>query len=444
MKKMRNENKIMVMVFIFVLLTAGLSGCYQKISQEKNPEEIILDSFVGTWKTFQQTKQNYSSYPSRKNYFNDSITIIFFPDRTLSWGIEETTNVIDTEDVSQNQQHFTEYTYPGYYEMKAGKFVITSYGVALYNYSFSNNSHTLTLTPLYDVPDALRWRRNQTMILTKYSEGEQQSSEGDNIKSTVLSEFFGTWNTTNYYEENNDDMAFRNNDSVNITFFANGFFSWIINRTFTSRWMEVNSSTWQSYKTNYSMSGYYELKGKKLVLTAIGVGIFSFLFTNNSHTLTMTPIYSKNLPLQGFPLEYYAQTMILKKKNETSQQNPEEQNPKENLLKVFVGTWETSGVTNDSLSNTKYHDTITVSSEGFILFFINSTVTFEGHQYNSSITIQGYYDIKAGTLVITALPVYIFNYTFSNDSHTLLLMSLFNVQQAYTGFRNETILLTRR
>lgn len=433
----------MVLVVTLFLFTVGLSGCQQKLSREKNAEDTLLDSFVGTWKTFQHNDQEYTYIPSRMNYFNDSITITFFSDRTLSWDIEETWIIRDTTDPGQNQEQFKEYTYPGYYKMLAGKLVITSYGVGFYNYIFSNNSQNLTLTPIFDVPDAIQWRRNQTMILIKSKEQNQQSVEEQNTASNTSREFYGTWMTQITGEVNDGSQINRYNDSVLITFFSNGFFSWVMNRTGNFQWISVYSSEWHSYNETYTFNGYYEIKGKKLVLTALGVGIFIFFFSNNSLTLTLTPIYCKNLLLHDFPVEFYAQTLILKKQSESYQQNSEEKNPDENVSR-FVGAWKTSKTANDSSYFIIYNDTLTLYSEGFVILMINTTIISEKDRQNWSQKYQGYYDLKSGKFVITATSVFISNFSFSNDSSTLILTPLFKEHHSFLGFDSERILLTKK
>jgi len=378
------------------------------------------------------------------NYFNDSITITFFSDRTLSWDIEELWTIIDTADPSVNQEQFTEYTYPGYYTMQAGKLVITSYGVGLYDYIFLNNSQNLTLIPLFDAPDAIRWRRNQTMILTKYRNSDQQNSEEQNSDKNTLNKFYGTWTTLIIHEQEQDEMEiYRNNDSVNLTFFPNGFFLWVINRTGRSQWIHDSSMTWHPYNESYTFSGYYEIRGKKLLLTAVGVGIFIYIFSNNSHTLTLTPIYSKNLPVAHmFPLEYYAQTMTLKKLSEGAQQNLEKTNPEENISR-FVGTWKTSATINDSSGFTIHNYTLTLHPEGFAILMTNITWFSENLPLNGSQKYQGYYDIKSGKFVITGPSVFISNFSFSNDPPLLTLTPLFKEQHFFFGFDDKTIILTK-
>lgn len=416
-----------------------MGGCHQKISNEKNEEEKLLDNFVGIWKTFQSFTRGYSSSPPRWYYLNDSITITFFSDRTLAWEVEETSTHMNHSRRNGIEETYTEYSYSGYYRILSGKLVILLNGVTIYEYIFTNNSQNLTLIPFFDIPDLRTWKDYLRMNLSRYIDESHVITEKQNVNTNQLHEFYGTWITQLTNTKDSGNFIDHYNDSILITFYPNSFFSSMVNGTGISRWLDSPSSEWSKYNRSYPVSGYYEIKGKKLALTAASIGIFFFIFSNNSHTLSLVPFYCKNTPSRRLPFDIDSQTLILKKQSESNQQNVEEQNLDDKTLDMFVGTWKRSNVVNDSQYYIKNNYTITFFSEQFILIIYNSTTEHKEIQLttNNSFAYQGFYEIKAGKLVITSFCVFIFNFSFSNNSSILTLRSLFPVQSFLNGFNED-------
>lgn len=423
-----------------------MSGCHQKISIEKNGEEKLLDNFVGIWKTFWSFTRGHSSSPPRSYYLNDSITITFLSDRTLSWDVEETSTDMNYSRRNGIEETYTEYSYSGYYKILGGKLVIILNGVTIYEYVFTNNSQNLTLIPFFDIPDLRTGKEYLRMNLTRYIDEGQVNTEKHNVGTDQLHDFYGTWITQLTTTKDNENYYNHYNDSILITFYSNSFFSSIINRTGISRWLDNPSSEWHKYNYTYPVTGYYEIKGKKLALTAVGVGIFFFVFSNNSHTLSLVPFNSKNTPSGLLPFDSDSQTILLKKQSESNQQNVNGQNFEDKTSDIFVGSWKTSNVVNDSQYYLKKNYTITFFPEQFVLIIYNSTTYHKEMQLttNNSYAYQGYYEIKAGKLVITSFCVFIFNFSFFNNSSTLILRSLFPQQSFLNGFEEDIQILSKQ
>jgi hypothetical protein len=332
-----------------------------------------------------------------------------------------------------------DYTYPGYYKLLGGKLVIILNGVTIYDYIFSNNSQNLTLTPLFNDPNLIQWTNNQTMNLTRYIDEREDSADEQIFDTNLLPKFYGSWATKISDAIDERNHIDRYNESILITFYPNGFFSGMINRTGSSRWKDDPPSKWYHYNHTYPVAGYYEIRGKKLVLTTSGVGIFYFIFTNNFCTLSLVPINIKNPTINHFLNYYISQTLLLKKQSESIQQNFKDQSLEDNITNKLVGTWTASRVINESEYNGKKNYTLMFFSEQFFLLFFNSTYTIKQqyftdnhsviyHYYNSnnSYIYQGYYEVKAGKLVIITDTVNILNFTFSNNSDTLTLRPVFS------------------
>ena len=102
------KNKTLVIVISIILWTILFSGCNEKeINNNITPSEE--DRFIGTWKSER-----------------GALTITFFSDDDCSF-----------------------FGLSGYWEIKDEKLVITTYEVEqniIYDYSFSNDDKTLTLT----------------------------------------------------------------------------------------------------------------------------------------------------------------------------------------------------------------------------------------------------------------------------------------------------------
>jgi len=115
------KKQLLLFGIVVLLVCVGLSGCNQ-ISNTLNSDK---SKFVGTWKTDIKNQYGVGNYTD---------TYIFFSDGTLS------TTYLGSGSVN----------IPGSWEIKDGKLVLTVMVQAVYNYSFSNNDHTLTLTPMAD------------------------------------------------------------------------------------------------------------------------------------------------------------------------------------------------------------------------------------------------------------------------------------------------------
>jgi hypothetical protein len=329
--------------------------------------------------------------------------------------------------------------------MLAGKLVIVLNGVTIYNYFFSNNSQNLTLTPFFDIPNLRQWFDNLTMNLSRYIDESQNITEEQRSDTDQVHHFYGTWMTRITEKINDEHYMDYYNDSVRITFYPNGFFSSTTNRTGIVQWLDEPSTQWHPYNRTNPVAGYYEIKGKKLVLTAVGVGIFFFVFSNDSHTLSLVPFNSKNTPLQRFPFDSDSQTLILKKQNEDNRQYVEEQEHGDKTTDEIVGSWKTSNVVNESTYYTRQNYTLIFFPEQYFIINYNSTTLHKQIQFtsNNSYVYQGYYEFKSDKLVITSICVFIFNFTFSNNSSMLTLRPSFTQQPVIGFFGEEIVILTK-
>jgi hypothetical protein len=121
------KKQLLIIGMTLVLLTVGLSGCNQ-VSNTINPE---INKFVGTWK-------------------NTTIEII-----------QGYTQITNTSYTFFSNGTFNRAKTTGYYELKDGK-LFMNYGKGtgiMYDYYFSNNNQTLTLTQTYNP--------NESKVFTK-------------------------------------------------------------------------------------------------------------------------------------------------------------------------------------------------------------------------------------------------------------------------------------
>ncbi len=110
---MDTNKKLIILGMAVLLLAVGLSGCTTRLSPEMN----IDDRFVGTWEG--------------EDELGDNVSIIYFSDGTFN----------------------TNYGERGEYELKDEKLVMIVMtgdlkAVLTYNYAFSNDNTTLSLTEL--------------------------------------------------------------------------------------------------------------------------------------------------------------------------------------------------------------------------------------------------------------------------------------------------------
>jgi hypothetical protein len=111
------SKQLIIIGIIALLVSVGLCGC------TNNPLDTDKNKFVGTWKTDVSNTNGFVNYTD---------TYIFFSDGTIS------STYMGSGSVNM----------PGSWELKDGKLILTVMIQKVYDYSFSNNDQTLTLTSI--------------------------------------------------------------------------------------------------------------------------------------------------------------------------------------------------------------------------------------------------------------------------------------------------------